>query len=369
MFIDRIEITLSSGKGGAGAVSFLNDKFVAQGGADGGDGGRGGSIYVQTNNNTDTLSLLRGKSQIKAKNGKQGEGKRKYGKSGEDLVITVPVGTQIFDVENGELLLDLTENNQKIKLLKGGKGGLGNVHFKNSSNQAPRYAQQGEQGITKLVRFELKMIADVGLVGYPSVGKSTLISVLSNAKPEIADYEFTTLVPKLGVVDLNDYRSYIIADIPGIIEGASDGKGLGHEFLRHIERTSMLLIMIDVSNYHTMKYQYTMLLNELKKYSEILGGKEYGILITKIDAFSIDECNSHIIEFIDNIGLKPNYYLNDKNLNNNYKSYGTTTELNKEPSMPLFIIPISSISHINIMALKYILGNTVINKMSKTTHE
>jgi GTPase len=361
MFIDRVELTLSSGKGGAGAVSFWTEKFVPQGGPDGGDGGRGGSVYIQTDNNTDTLTSLRGRHHIKAKNGRPGEGRRKYGKSGEDVTIIVPPGTQIFDVENNELLLDMTENNQKVKLLDGGKGGLGNMHFKNSSNQRPTYAQPGLPGITKLVRFEMKMIADVGLVGYPNVGKSTLISVISNARPEIANYEFTTLIPKLGVVDYSDYDSFVMADIPGIIEGASEGRGLGIEFLRHIERTTTLLFMIDVSNYRTMEYQYTTLLEELKKYSEILGKRDFGIAVTKIDALSVDECNDLIEKFMTTIGLKPNSNLKSENLDSSYLSYGVKYDFGEKPTSPLFVLPISSVSHVNIKALKYILGDVVKN--------
>lgn len=363
MFIDRVELTVSSGKGGAGAVSFWTEKFVAQGGPDGGDGGRGGSVYIQTDNNTDTLTNLRGRHHIKAKNGRPGEGRKKYGRSGEDETIIVPPGTQIFDVETGELLLDMTKNNQKVKLLEGGKGGLGNMHFKNSSNQRPTYAQPGLPGITKLVRFEMKMIADVGLVGYHNVGKSTLISVLSNARQQVANYEFTTLIPSLGVVDYSDYDSFIMADIPGIIEGAHEGRGLGHEFLRHIERTSTLLFMIDVSNYRTMEYQYTTLLEELKKYSEVLGKRDYAIAITKIDALSIEECNEMIKEFMSTIGLEPNTNLASENLDSNYLSYGVKFEFGEMPTSPLFVLPISSVSHINTKALKYILGNIV--KMSK----
>ncbi|KIM03877.1 MAG: GTPase CgtA [Sulfurovum sp. AS07-7] len=370
MFIDRVELTVSSGKGGAGAVSFWTEKFVAQGGPDGGDGGRGGSVYIQTDNNTDTLASLRGRHHIKAQNGRPGEGRKKYGKSGEDVIIVVPPGTQIFDVESGELLLDMTENNQKVKLLEGGKGGLGNMHFKNSSNQRPTYAQPGLPGITKQVRFEMKMIADVGLVGYPNVGKSTLISVLSNARPQIANYEFTTLVPTLGVVDHSDYDSFVMADIPGIIEGASDGRGLGIEFLRHIERTSILLFMIDVSNYREMEYQFSSLFEELKKYSQVLSKRDYAIAITKIDALSVEECNEKIKEFMVAIGLEPNDNLKSENIDSNYINYGAKYEFGKKPTSPLFVLPISSVSHINIKAIKYILGDIVkILKESKSANE
>ncbi len=365
MFIDRVELTLSSGKGGAGAVSFWTEKFVAQGGPDGGDGGRGGSVYIQVDNNTDTLTALRGRHHIKAQNGRPGEGRRCYGKSGQDAIVVVPPGTQIFDIETGELLLDLTEVGVKVKLFEGGKGGLGNMHFKNSSNQRPTYAQPGLPGVTKQVRFEMKLIADVGLVGYPNVGKSTLISVMSNARPQVANYEFTTLTPSLGVVDYSDYDSFVMADIPGIIEGASEGRGLGHEFLRHIERTTTLLFMIDISNYRTMEYQYTTLLEELSKYSQVLGKRDYGIAITKIDALSIEECNDMIEKFMTNVDLKPNKNLKSENIDSNYLSYGVKFEFGEKPTSPLFVLPISSVSHINTKALKYILGDIVKTSKEK----
>jgi len=254
MFVDSVELTLSSGKGGAGCVSFWTEKFVIKGGPDGGDGGRGGSIFFIVDNNTDTLSNFRGKRIIKAENGRPGEGRKCYGRKGKDTILTVPPGTQVVDVETGEVLLDLLEEGEKVKFLEGGKGGLGNLHFKSPTNQRPTYAQPGMPGENRLVRLEMKLIADVGLVGYPNVGKSTLISTLSNARPQVANYEFTTLTPKLGVVELNEYSSFMMADIPGIIEGASDGRGLGLEFLKHIERTKTLLIMIDIANYREMNY-------------------------------------------------------------------------------------------------------------------
>ena len=243
MFVDSVELTISSGKGGAGSISFWTEKFVAKGGPDGGDGGRGGSVYFKVDNNTDTLSGFRGRNHIKAENGRPGEGRKCYGRKGQDTIITVPPGTTVIDMETGEELLDLVNEGEVILFIEGGKGGLGNMHFKSSSNQRPTYAQPGLPGITKHVRLEMKLIADVGLVGYPNVGKSTLISTLSNARPEVANYEFTTLTPKLGVVHMGDYESFMMADIPGIIEGASDGRGLGLEFLKHIERTKTLYFL------------------------------------------------------------------------------------------------------------------------------
>lgn len=356
MFIDSVEITISSGKGGAGAVSFWTEKFVAQGGPDGGDGGRGGSVFFRVDNNTDTLSSFRGRHHIKAKNGRPGEGRKKYGKSGEDVTIIVPPGTQVYDQETGELLLDLTEVGEVVRFLDGGKGGLGNMHFKNASTQRPTYAQPGLPGITKVVRLEMKLIADIGLVGYPNVGKSTLISVLSNARPEVANYEFTTLTPKLGVVDVGDFDSFVMADIPGIIEGASEGRGLGLEFLKHIERTQTLLVMIDVSNYRDMEYQYTTLLEELERYSSVLGKRVFGIAITKIDAMSIDEVNEATSKFLDTIGLKANDNLKTYHVNDEYLSYGVNES---EPISPRFVLPISSVVHTNTEALRYLLNDFV----------
>jgi GTP-binding protein len=363
MFVDSVELSISSGKGGAGAISFWTEKFVANGGPDGGDGGKGGDVYFYVDNNTDTLSALRGKRHIKAQNGRPGEGRKKYGKKGRSVTITVPPGTQVIDMETGELLLDLVEEGQKVLFLEGGKGGLGNMHFKSASNQRPTYAQPGLPGITKQVRLEMKLIADVGLVGYPNVGKSTLISTLSNAKPQIANYEFTTLTPKLGVVSIGDFDSFMMADIPGIIEGASDGRGLGLEFLKHIERTKSLLLLIDASNYREMKYQYETLLVELQRYSNELATRHYGVAITKIDALSKDEIDTKCQEFINDIGLKPNDTLSKYKASSEYASYGYEAGFDgKLPqNQPIFVLPISSVVHINTQALKYALLDLVKN--------
>ena len=241
MFIDSARFSVSSGKGGQGCSSFRREKFVVKGGPDGGDGGKGGDVYFLVDNNTDTLSNYKGRKVFRAENGKQGMASRMPGKSAEPLVLIVPPGTQVLDDDTGEVLHDLIHEGEKIQFIEGGKGGLGNVHFKNSRNQRPTYFQPGLPGETRNIRLELKLIADVGLVGYPNVGKSTLISTTSNANPEIANYEFTTLTPKLGVVEVGDYNSFVMADIPGIIDGAADGRGLGLEFLKHIERTKTLL--------------------------------------------------------------------------------------------------------------------------------
>jgi len=361
MFVDSVELTISSGKGGAGAVSFWTEKFVTKGGPDGGDGGRGGSVFFKVDNNTDTLSGLRGRNHIKAENGRPGEGRKRYGRKGEDTTIIVPPGTTVIDIETGEELLDLVNEGEVVKFLEGGKGGLGNMHFKNASNQRPTYAQPGLPGITKRVRLEMKLIADVGLVGYPNVGKSTLISTLSNAKPQVANYEFTTLTPKLGVVHIGEYDSFMMADIPGIIEGASDGRGLGLEFLKHIERTKTLLLMIDAANYREMKYQYETLLVELQRYSETLATRKHAIAITKIDSFSQDEVNALTEKFLEDIALKANETLHQYKAENGYVSYGFKRDFGiaLPHDKPLFVLPISSVAHINTEALRYALGDFV----------
>jgi len=367
MFIDKVELTVSSGKGGAGCVSFHTEKFVTKGGPDGGDGGRGGSVYFKVDANTDTLSYYRGKRHLKAKNGRPGEGRKRFGKSGEDLILVVPPGTQVIDAETGELLLDLTKNGEVVKFLEGGKGGKGNVHFKSPTNQRPTYAQPGMPGITKRIRLELKSIADVGLVGFPNVGKSTLISALSNARPEIANYEFTTLTPKLGVVQVSEFESFLMADIPGIIEGASDGRGLGLEFLRHIERTKTLLFMIDATNYREMKYQFEALKEEIKKYSETLAKRAFAIAITKIDAIAQDELKEKMEEFLESINLKAN---------NGAVKFGAKEDLPSfvqekqeweelDFSKPIFVLPISAVARINLEPLKYLLYDLVKKSKAK----
>ncbi|MEA1953500.1 MAG: GTPase ObgE [Campylobacterota bacterium] len=361
MFIDSVELLVSSGKGGAGAISFWTEKFVANGGPDGGDGGRGGAIYFKVDNNTDTLSGLRGRHHIKAENGRPGEGRKCYGRKGKDTIITVPPGTTVVDVETGEEILDLVNEGDVIEFLEGGKGGLGNLHYKSSTNQRPTYAQPGLPGITKEIRLEMKLIADVGLVGYPNVGKSTLIATLSNARPEVANYEFTTLTPKLGVVHLGDYDSFMMADIPGIIEGASDGRGLGLEFLKHIERTKTLLLMIDAANYREMKYQYETLLVELERYSETLATRKYAIAITKIDALSADQVNELTKTFLDTIQVESNSTLHQYKADTKYISYGFKRDfgVSLPEKEPLFVLPISSVAHINTEALRYALGSFI----------
>ncbi len=361
MFVDSVELTLSSGKGGAGAVSFWTEKFVVNGGPDGGDGGRGGSIYFKVDNNTDTLSALRGRRHIKAENGRPGEGRKRYGRSGKDTTIVVPPGTQVIDRATGEVLLDLVEEGSVVKFLEGGKGGLGNVHFKSSTNQRPTYAQPGLPGKSVDVRLELKMIADVGLVGFPNVGKSTLIATLSNARPQVANYEFTTLTPRLGVVHIGEFDSFMMADIPGIIEGASDGRGLGLEFLRHIERTQTLLLLIDASNYREMKYQYETLLVELERYSAKLARRKHAVAITKIDALSEDDANGKIDRFLLDIDMEPNNTLSKYKADQRYHSYGFEADFGEllPSDKPIFVLPISSVAHTNSEALRFALGDYI----------
>ena len=281
-FIDHVKICCRSGKGGAGSVHFRREKFVPKGGPDGGDGGRGGHIILRGNKQLWTLLHLRYRKHVIAKNGGNGEGGRRSGVQGEDIILEVPLGTVARESESGEQRCEITEDGQEVILVPGGRGGLGNDHFKTATNQAPHYAQPGEEGQEIWMLLELKLLADVGLVGFPNAGKSTLLSVLSAAKPEIADYAFTTLVPNLGVVSYRDYRSFVMADIPGIIEGAAEGKGLGIRFLRHIERNSILLFLIP-ADAEDIKQEYEILLNELKKYNPELLDKERLLAISKAD--------------------------------------------------------------------------------------
>ncbi len=281
-FVDYIKIYCRSGKGGAGSVHFLRAKFVPRGGPDGGDGGRGGHIILRGNSHLWTLLHLRYTRHVIAEEGTSGKGQGRTGAFGKDVIVEVPLGTLARNAETGEIMAELTEHGQEIILLEGGRGGLGNIHFKSATNQAPRYAQPGEPSQEADVVMELKILADVGLVGFPNSGKSTLLSVVSAAKPEIADYPFTTLVPNLGMVSYRDQKSFVMADIPGIIEGAHEGRGLGHRFLRHIERNSVLLFMIPVDS-DNIKKEFEILLNELKMYNPELLDKQRVLAVTKCD--------------------------------------------------------------------------------------
>ena len=290
MFTDYAKITIKSGNGGDGAVTFRREKYVAAGGPDGGDGGRGGSIYFRVDPNANTLIDFRYTKKFKAQNGENGSGGHKYGKSGEDLYINVPIGTIIKDVETGKIVADLSQEGQEELVLKGGRGGKGNSHFATATRQVPRFAQAGEEGEEKEVILELKLLADVGLLGFPNVGKSTFLSVVTDAKPKIANYHFTTIEPNLGVVKIQNGDSFVIADIPGIIEGASEGVGLGIQFLRHVERTRLLLHVIDVSGIEgrdPVQDFYT-INEELKSYSEKLSTRKQIIVANKIDVMQDD---------------------------------------------------------------------------------
>lgn len=281
-FIDYVKILCRSGKGGAGSRHFHRAKYVPKGGPDGGDGGRGGHIILKGNRHMWTLLPLRYRRHVFATNGQSGGENRSSGKDGEDQIIEVPVGTTVFDAETGDFLCEVTEDGEEIKLLRGGKGGLGNWHFATATNRAPRYAQPGQPSIEKAVVLELKLLGDVGLVGFPNAGKSTLLSAISAAKPKIADYPFTTMEPSLGIVDYRGDRSFVMADIPGIIEGASEGKGLGLRFLRHIERNAVLLFMVPADSDDILK-DYEILLNELKEFNPELADKSRVLAISKSD--------------------------------------------------------------------------------------
>lgn len=281
-FIDYVKIMCRSGKGGAGSRHFHRAKYLPKGGPDGGNGGRGGHIILKGNRNMWTLLPLRYQRHIFATDGERGGENRSTGKDGEDRIIEVPVGTVVFDADSGEFLCEVTEDGQEIKLLRGGKGGLGNWNFATSTNRAPRYAQPGQPAIEKTVVLELKLLGDVGLVGFPNAGKSTLLSAMSAAKPKIADYPFTTMEPSLGIVDYRGDKSFVMADIPGIIEGASEGKGLGLRFLRHIERNAVLLFLIPADS-DDIKRDYEILLNELKEFNPELVDKGRVLAISKSD--------------------------------------------------------------------------------------
>ena len=286
MFTDYVKIIAKAGNGGDGAVSFRREKYVAAGGPDGGDGGKGGNVYMEVDPDRNTLIDFRYQKKFKAENGKNGEGAHKFGKSGDDLVIKVPLGTIVKDAETGKVLADLSEQGQKELILAGGRGGKGNSHFATSTRQAPRFSQEGEKGEEKELILELKLLADVGLLGFPNVGKSTLLSVVTDATPKIADYHFTTLEPNLGVIKGEYGDSFVIADIPGIIEGASQGVGLGIQFLRHIERTRLLLHVIDVSGTEGRNpvKDFEIINEELKQYSEKLSKRKQIIVANKVDS-------------------------------------------------------------------------------------
>ncbi len=291
-FIDYVKILCRSGKGGAGSRHFHRAKYVPKGGPDGGDGGRGGHIILHGNSHMWTLLPLKYRRHIFAGNGQSGSENRSSGKDGEDVIVDVPCGTVVFDAETGDYLCEVTSDGEEVKLLRGGRGGLGNWHFKSATNRTPRYAQPGEPSIEKAVVLELKLLADVGLVGFPNAGKSTLLSSLSAAKPKIADYPFTTMEPQLGIVSYRNNRSFVMADIPGIIEGASEGRGLGLRFLRHIERNAGLLFMVPADSENLAK-EYEILLEELRRFNPQLEDKQRLLAVSKSDMLD-DELKSAI---------------------------------------------------------------------------
>lgn len=281
-FVDYIKIYASSGKGGRGSVHLHREKFITKGGPDGGDGGRGGHVIIRGDKNMWTLFHLKFKRHFRAEHGGDGGSSRSTGHDGTDVIVPVPLGTIIRDADTNEILFEITEHDKEVILLEGGKGGRGNWHFKSPTNQTPRYAQPGIDGLDGWFRIELKVLADVGLVGFPNAGKSTLLSVITAAKPKIGDYAFTTLKPNLGIVEYRNHQSFVMADIPGIIEGASEGKGLGHYFLRHIERNPALLFMVPADS-NNIAEEYDILLNELRKYNPELLDRKRLLAITKCD--------------------------------------------------------------------------------------
>lgn len=389
MFVDSVSIFIASGHGGAGAVSFRREKFVIQGGPDGGDGGKGGDVYFLVDKNTTTLAKFRGHKKYLAGNGLPGSSKNCNGKKGKDIIIKVPPGTQIINQETNEILLDLVVDEQKIKLLSGGKGGLGNTHFKSASNQYPTSAQKGLSGQELQVRLELKLIADVALVGFPNVGKSSLISTITNAQPKIADYAFTTLIPNLGVVDIDSFNSFVIADIPGLIQGASYGKGLGLQFLQHIERTKLLLFMLDVSWFEmgmqndmqidmreetelqdnieslfniqdetqkALLQQFIILYHELLQYAKILANRPYAIAFTKSDVVVCDGFGALPFNDYTNMQLQTKAHISKPLLDFIRDNIPLKhKDISKNINYPLFILPISSATTCNLNALKTLL--------------
>ncbi len=297
-FVDYVKMYVASGKGGQGSTHLHREKYITKGGPDGGDGGRGGHIIVRGNSNLWTLFHLKFKKHFRAGHGSNGSKSRSTGADGEDVYVDVPLGTVIRDTETNAILFEITTEGEEQIIAQGGKGGLGNWHFKSSTNQTPRYAQPGLPMEERYITMELKVLADVGLVGFPNAGKSTLLSVITSAKPKIADYEFTTLKPNLGIVEYRDYQTFVMADIPGIIEGAAEGKGLGHYFLRHIERNSILLFLIP-ADAEDIKKQYDILLDELRRYNPEMLDKERFIAISKCDMLD-DELKAELKIELDN---------------------------------------------------------------------
>ena len=304
-FIDEAKIEVVAGKGGNGASSFRREKFVPMGGPDGGDGGKGGSVIAIADENINTLVEFRFVKKYLAKNGEKGHGADRYGKGADDIMLHMPVGTLIRDVDTDEVVADLTVHGQEVILAKGGKGGLGNIHFKSSTNRAPRKCTPGEEGVNRLLHLELKVLADVGLLGMPNAGKSTLISAVSAARPKVADYPFTTFHPNLGVVRMDENHSFVMADIPGLIEGAAEGAGLGHRFLRHLSRTGLLLHVVDLAPFDedvNPAAEALALAEELRKYDEALYDKPRWFVLNKLDVVPEEERAERVADFLKAVG-------------------------------------------------------------------
>ena len=304
-FIDEAKIEVAAGKGGNGATSFRREKFVPRGGPDGGDGGKGGSVWAEADENTNTLVEYRFVKRYQAKNGEKGHGSDRYGAGADDIVLKMPVGTLIRDLDTDEIVADLTYHGQRVCLAKGGKGGLGNIHFKSSVNRAPKQSTPGEEGETRSLQLELKVLADVGLLGMPNAGKSTLITAVSAARPKIANYPFTTLHPNLGVVRIDENHSFVMADIPGLIEGAAEGAGLGHRFLKHLSRTGLLLHVVDLAPFDEAvnpAEEALAIINELRKYDEGLYGKPRWLVLNKLDMLDEEEAQTRTAAFLEAIG-------------------------------------------------------------------
>lgn len=304
-FIDEAKIEVAAGKGGNGATSFRREKFVPRGGPDGGDGGKGGSVWAEADENTNTLVEYRFVKRYQAKNGEKGHGSDRYGAGADDIVLKMPVGTLIRDLDTDEIVADLTYHGQRVCLAKGGKGGLGNIHFKSSVNRAPKQSTPGEEGETRSLQLELKVLADVGLLGMPNAGKSTLITAVSAARPKIANYPFTTLHPNLGVVRIDENHSFVMADIPGLIEGAAEGAGLGHRFLKHLSRTGLLLHVVDLAPFDETvnpAEEALAIINELRKYDEELYDKPRWLVLNKLDMLNEEEAQTRTAAFLEAIG-------------------------------------------------------------------
>lgn len=306
MFIDKAKIKIKAGDGGSGCMAFRREKFVPRGGPSGGDGGEGGSVYLEANSQLNTLLHFRYNPEYSAPRGEHGQGSNCCGRNGEDMIVKVPVGTLVKDFETGQVIADFVEDNQRVLLAKGGRGGRGNAHFATSVNRAPRRWEVGASGQALVLELELKLLADVGIVGFPNVGKSTLISRISAARPKIADYPFTTLTPNLGVVEVGDYKQFVIADIPGLIEGAHLGAGLGLQFLRHVERTKLLLHLIDVSSATGRDpiEDYQVITKELEAYRKELAGKPVIVIANKIDAIDEPERLEKLENFCHKLNLE-----------------------------------------------------------------